>query len=162
MQWTLSTVIRNEFISSFGINQKMHETLLLQYCVGINAVFYPLLNDTLINNINFLILFITQAAETYRSESTHASIQKSHASQEVNRLRKDLEITKRESDQVPPVKTCQPDISWCTPNQDMSARYQLVYPQSKHVSEITAGVPPVNTYQRENRITINQKFYTSL
>lgn len=41
-----------------------------------------------------------QAAETYRTESTHASIQKSHASQEVNRLRKDLEITKRERDQV--------------------------------------------------------------
>nr|XP_022328885.1 serologically defined colon cancer antigen 8 homolog [Crassostrea virginica] len=41
----------------------------------------------------------SMAAETYRSESTHASIQKSHASQEVNRLRKDLEITKRERDQ---------------------------------------------------------------
>lgn len=41
----------------------------------------------------------SMAAETYRTESTHASIQKSHASQEVNRLRKDLEITKRERDQ---------------------------------------------------------------
>lgn len=47
-----------------------------------------------------LIICIMQAAETYRTESTHASIQKSHASQEVNRLRKDLEITKRERDQV--------------------------------------------------------------
>jgi hypothetical protein len=44
--------------------------------------------------------FVMQAADTYRTESTHASIQKSYASQEVNRLRKDLEITKRDRDQV--------------------------------------------------------------
>lgn len=52
------------------------------------------------SNTSRFIFCIIQAAETYRTESTHASIQKSHASQEVNRLRKDLEITKRERDQV--------------------------------------------------------------
>ncbi|KAK3094095.1 hypothetical protein FSP39_024078 [Pinctada imbricata] len=42
----------------------------------------------------------SMAADTYRTESTNASIQKSYANQEVTRLRRDLDIAKREKDET--------------------------------------------------------------